>query len=305
MTDLQKNEIIRLVEDEKERLGSYRAVASKCRLSEATISQLRKGSYAAEGDDVYVTIALALGFNFDGGEWKIAQTTNFDIIAETFNAAKREHIFIGISWKAGSGKTAAANAFLAQNRRNGVFKLTCREWTGRTLLTEIAREIGAEMPRGYASISALYDAIAAAVKRMAHIHPLIILDQANSLKPSALRTLIDLDNDCADILGLVAMGTENLEYEIKRGVRLNRTGYDEVDSRFGRKYIRLIGATLADARKICEANGVVDRDLQKQIFDECSPVRVMVDGGSQQVTVIEDMRRLKRIIKREKLRSHG
>jgi hypothetical protein len=74
MTNVQKNEILQLIEDEKERLGSYRAVAGKCKLSEATISQLRKGSYAAEGSDVYETIALALverrKFNI-----KIAATT--------------------------------------------------------------------------------------------------------------------------------------------------------------------------------------------------------------------------------------
>ena len=72
LTSQQKNEILELVEDEKQRLGSYRAVANKCRISEATISQLRKGSYAAEGDDIYTTIALALGYSFDSGTWTIA-----------------------------------------------------------------------------------------------------------------------------------------------------------------------------------------------------------------------------------------
>jgi hypothetical protein len=304
MNENQKKRVLLLIEEEKERLGSYRAVAAKCRLSEATISQLRKGAYAASGDDVYISIALSLGYDFNDGRWNIADTTNLRIIADVLRDAKNESMFMGVSHKAGSGKTASANAFLKENRRNGVFKVDCREWTGRTFLLEIAREIGADTPSGYVSIGALVDSISASVKRMSAIRPLIILDQANSLKPSALRTLIHIHNECEDVLGLVVLGTENLEYEIKRGVRLNRSGYDELDSRFGRKYIRLVGASLSDARKICEANGVSDRDAQRRIFSDCDPSRITLSDG-RQTEVIEDLRRLKRVIKREKLLKNG
>jgi transcriptional regulator with XRE-family HTH domain len=302
MTNVQKNEILQLIEDEKERLGSYRAVAGKCKLSEATISQLRKGSYAAEGSDVYETIALALGYEFDNGNWNIAETTNFRIITDVLRDAKNESMFIGISHKAGSGKTATANVFLQENKRNGVFKINCKEWTGRTFLTEIAREIGAEIPKGYATVTGLITSISEATKGMYSrgVRPLIILDQANSLKPSALRSLIYIFNECEDILGLVILGTENLEYEIKRGVRLNKAGYDELDSRFGRRYINLIGSNLADTRKVCDANSIADKDMQKRIFEECEPSKITLSDG-RRIDVVEDMRRLKRIIKREKL----
>jgi hypothetical protein len=218
-------------------------------------------------------------------------------------------MFIGISHKAGSGKTATAKDFYNANRRNGAFWVNCHEWTGRTFLSEIAREIGAEVPKGFSNttVQGLIRNIGETVKNMSHrgVKPLIILDQANSLKPSALRTLIHIFNECEDILGLVILGTENLEYEIKRGVRLNRAGYDELDSRFGRKYINLIGSNLADARKVCEINGIADRDLQKHIFEECEPSKVTLSDG-RRIDVIEDMRRLKRIIKREKLNmKHG
>jgi hypothetical protein len=300
MTQQQKNEILELIESEKERLGSYRAVANKCKLSEATISQLRKGTYAAGGDDVYETIALALGYKFDGGNWNIAETTNFRIITEVLQDAKSESMFMGIAHKAGSGKTCTANIFLKENKRAGVFKIDCKEWSGRAFLTEIVREIGAETPKGYATANALIDAISEAVKKMAHLRPLLILDQANSLKSSALRSLIHIFNQCEDVLGLVILGTENLEYEIKRGVRLNKPGYDELDSRFGRKYIALIGANLSDARKVCEVNGIANREQQKHIFDECEPAKITLSDG-RRIDVVEDMRRLKRVIKRERL----
>jgi hypothetical protein len=300
LTTVQKNEILQLVEDEKQRLGSFRAVANKCRISEATISLLRKGSYAAEGDDIYTTIALALGFEFDSGNWNIAETTNFRIINEVLNDAKAESMFMGIAHKAGSGKTATSDVYLANNKRNGTFKVDCKEWNGRAFLFEIVREIGAELPKGYASVNDLIESISEAFKRMAHLKPLLILDQANSLKAPALRTLIHLFNECEDLLGLVILGTENMECEIKRGARLNKPGYDEIDSRFGRKYIHLIGATLADTRKICDANGVIDKETQSRIFQACEPSKITLEDGMS-IRAIEDIRRLKRLIKRERI----
>jgi hypothetical protein len=300
LTAQQKNDILQLIEDEKQRLGSYRAVATKCKVSEATISLLRKGSYAAEGDDIFATIAIALGFDFDSGRWNIADTTNFRIITDVLNDAKTESMFMGIAHKAGSGKTAAADVFLANKRRNGVFKINCKEWTGRSFVFEIMHELGVQPAKGYSNINQLIDSISATIKCMAHTRPLLILDQANSLKPSAMRTLIHLFNDLEDVLGLVIIGTENLEYEIKRGVRLNLCGYDELDSRFGRKYIHLIGATLSDTRKICEANGISNKEQQSRIFHACEPSKITLEDGKS-IYAVEDIRRLKRLIKRERI----
>jgi hypothetical protein len=295
LTQNQKNEILQLVEDEKQRLGSYRAVANKCRISEATISQLRKGSYAADGDDIYQTIALALGFEFESGTWNIADTTNFRIINQVLTDAKEGSMFMGIAHKAGSGKTSTSNLFLSTKRNKGVFKINCREWNARNFLDEVIREIGAEVPKGYLSINTMIDSISATVKKMAYLKPIIIFDQANSLKPAALRTLIHTFNDCEDILGAVIIGTENLEVEINRGVRLNRMGYGEINSRFG-DIIHLIGATLTDVRKICEANGVNDVEQQKEIFKNCKPRSITLDDGKS-IHVVEDMRMVKRKIK--------
>ncbi|MDR1865970.1 MAG: ATP-binding protein [Bacteroidales bacterium] len=305
MEILQKKEILQLIEDEKQRLGSYRAVASKCKISEAAISQLRKGSYAADGDDIYRTIGLSLGYSFADADdtWRLAETSNYLMVTQVLEDARNECLCIGISHKAGSGKTSASSAYLNAHRREGVFKINCMEWTAVPLLSEIAREIGAEVPRGYSSnISGMITGIATAIKamRVRGIRPLIILDQANSLKQSAFRSLIHLDNKCEDLTGVVILGTENLEYAIKRGVRLFHDGYDEFDSRFGRKYIHLSGAPLSDVRKICEVNGITDREQQKRIFDECEHARITLDDG-RRIEVVEDIRRLKRIVKREKL----
>ena len=302
LTQQQKQEILDLIEVEKERLQSYRAVAKKCGVSEATISQLRKGSYLGETDGILQQIGLSLGYDFDTANWRIADTTNYNIITNVLNDAKSESMFMGISHRAGSGKTATSDVFLNLNRRNSVFKINAKEWNAHVFLMEVAREIGAELPRtGYVKVNALIECISATFKRIAPAKPLLIVDQANSLKPSALRTFIHLYNECEDILGVVILGTENLETEIKRGVRLNKTGYDEFDSRFGRTYIHLIGSTLSDTRKICAVNGITDTDLQKSIFDRAEPVKTVLTDGTS-IRIIDDVRRIKRLIKSERLK---
>lgn len=298
----QKNAILELVDEEKERLGSYRAVAKKCGISETAISLLRKGTYGADTDDVLTRIGSSLGYGFDCSNWKIADITNYRIVTDVLTDAKEESMFMGIANPAGSGKTASADVFLSKNRRNGCFKVNCKEWGGRQFLHEVAKEIGAELPKGYSNINVMIDCISGTFKRISTQKPLLIIDQANSLKPSAMRTFIHIFNACEDILGVVILGTENLEYEIKRGVRLNRTGYDEFDSRFGRKYIHLIGATLADARKICEVNGIVDADTQKRIFEESAPSNITLESGKS-IRVVADFRRIKRLVKAERLKT--
>lgn len=302
LTQQQKTEILDLIEEEKERLQSYRAVAKKCGVSEATISQLRKGSYLGETDGILQGIGISLGYEFNSSEWRIAETTNYQIITDVLNDAKNESMFMGIAHRAGSGKTATSDVFLSLNRRNSVFKINAKEWNAHNFLMEVAREIGANLPHsGYIKVNALIECIGATFKRIAATRPLLIVDQANSLKPSALRTFIHLYNECEDVLGVVILGTDNLETEIKRGVRLNKTGYDEFDSRFGRNYIHLIGATQNDTRKICTVNGIEDTDMQKTIFDRAEPTKTTLQDG-RSIYIVDDIRRIKRLIKSERIK---
>lgn len=309
LTTIQKDEIIALIDDEKARLGSYRAVAKKCEISEATISQLRKGTYAGETNLILKRIGIALSYQFDDGNWKMAETHNFRTVTNVMEDARNECLWVCISNCAGAGKTAPANVYHNMNRRTGVFKITARVWSGRQFLLNIARTIGAEVPKGYASMDQLIDCITYTFKGMAGLHPLLIIDQGNSLRPSAIRVFIPLHNELEDILSVVMLGTDALEKDLKKGVRLNYSGYDEVDSRFGRKHIHLTGNTLSDTRAICNANGITDEEVQKRIFNDSDPTSTSIQNGDKisTIRVVEDTRRIKRLIKGERIKQkyHG
>ena len=89
----QKNAILELINEEKERLGSYRAVGKKCGISETAISLLRKGTYGADADSVLTKIGTILKYDFDNNSWQIADITNFRIVTSVLNDAKKQNTY--------------------------------------------------------------------------------------------------------------------------------------------------------------------------------------------------------------------
>ena len=80
-------------------------------------------------------------------------------------------------------------------------------------------------------------------------------------------------------------------------MRLKKQGYDEIESRFRRTYVKLIGSREADVNAICEANGIFEKTIQSRIFTECNPTPVIIN--KQSVRVVTDIRNIQGKIARE------
>jgi DNA transposition AAA+ family ATPase len=292
----QKQSIQSLVIEHVEHLGGQRATATKAGVSTATISQIINGKWDLIADNMWRKIAAALGHRADG--WNlVGNIFNNRVLETTFADAKTHSMFVCVSHKAGSGKSAGCNLFFQQHKRKHVYLIRCREWSVRQFLSELCRTLGIDQPRGYVSADALLAEVVDFFLVRAEYKPLLIIDEADKLKGTALRTLIPLYNETEDRLGVVILGTENLSEEIKRGVRYNKKGYDEIDSRLGRQFVRLYGASEDDVRKICAANGIENKTMQKTIWKECNPKDIAV--GGRFLPMIDDLRRLKRVVQRE------
>ncbi len=299
MTNLQKKEIVQAIHEEKARLGSYARVATKVGVSEATISQMRNENWELIKDTMWQKVAQALGVV--SNTWQLAETLNFRKITNVLNDAKNANLFMAISYKAGSGKTATLSNYAELNNEENVFYIQAREWAKREFLYQLCRTLGVDTGKGYISVDALGMKVIDFFAKRKGKNPLLIVDESDKLKPSAFRWFIPLHNELEDEMGLIIAGTENLEKTIKQGVKYNKLGFDEIDSRFGRKFINdLIGARLQDVELICQANGITEKPTIKKIFDECEPTSIIVQG--QNIKVVEDLRRLKRVIKRELIR---
>lgn len=299
MTNTQKNEVVDLIRIERERLGSNARVARKASVSEATISQMVNTNWELIAESMWQKVGDALGYKPNG--WQIVETNSMRVLWGTLEAAKRESMFIGLAGDAGLGKSTGLKAYANANS-NTVFYLECREWAKREFLLNLARSIGADVSEGNSNDTLIQSVVQFFRQRRA-TRPLLILDQANSLKAAALRSLIMIFNGTEDDLGMVIAGTPHLEKMMHADARRDKPGGKELLSRFGRKLLSLTGSTMADVQAICQANGISDAATARAIFAECEPVSRM--AGRQSVKVVEDLRRVKRCIKRELLKASG
>lgn len=305
---MNRNNIIKHIDLWKSKLGSYSDVAKKCNISPSSLSLLLSGKYGAKETSLLKTIATAL--NYKETDWQLVRSIgNYTNILKAVQDAKQESMWFAVSNKAGSGKTGTLEDIFNQDTSGTVIFIQAEEWSGREFLMKIIEKtMGESALKGkYKSLSMLLDMVCNYFNEMSFERPVLLIDEADKLKPGAFRALIPIYNRTEDRLGLVMSGTENLEKEITTGVRLSKKGFDEIESRICRKYITLNGATQKEVHQICEANGVTDPLTKETIWTEIEKVKKMVSvvtpKGEKEALIefTEDFRRLKRLIKREKL----
>ena len=309
---MNRNGILKHIDLWAKRLVSDSEVAKKAGISDTAMSQIKSGKYGADEGQMLKKIAVAL--DYKESDWVVVPSiSNYSRIANIFDDAKAESMWFAISNKAGSGKTGTLEDLYNKDTSGSVFFIQAEEWSGRQFLIQIVRKtLGEAATKGkYKTNSEIIQMIADYFNEMQFDNPVLIIDEADKLRPAALRMLIPLYNKTEERLGLIASGTENLEKEIKAGVRLAKKGYDELDSRFGRNFIYLNGITEKECNSICEANGVTDPFIQSEIWTQLDKVekktKIRTKTGEKEktITYAEDLRRLKRIIKRELLKNRN
>lgn len=301
MTNIQKNEIIQLIKLESTKLGSDAKVATKCGVSPSTVSNMNTGKHDLIKSEMWLKVGHALGYS--STEWQTAETFDFNKIHSLCNDVKNEHLFRILSAKAGMGKSTALEVYAdvkndnknKSQEENNIFYLRCREWSGRKFLTELCISLGIDPENS--KTDELGEKVSKFFISRSAYNPILIVDEADKLKDSALRWFIHFENENKNITGCLLAGTEYLEKRIRDGVRLKKQGYDEIESRFRRTYVQLIGSRKTDVHAICEANGIVDRNTQNRIFDECKPIPIIIDN--QSIKVVLDLRNIQGKIARE------
>ncbi len=308
---MNRNGLIKHIDLYRSKLGSYAAVARKCNINVGALSAIMHGKYGA--DEARMLQKIAKELNYRESSWRLVQTThNYRKIAQVYNDAKTESMWFAISNKAGSGKTATMEDLFNQDTSGTVVFIQAEEWSGRQFLMKLIQQTLGESAlqgKGYLSVGKLTDIVANYFNDMSLDRPILLIDEADKLRPAALRTLIPIYNRTENRLGVILSGTENLEKEIKSGVRLHKKGYDELESRFGRTYIHLRGASEQEVYDICAANGISDADTQQRIWgelrkeDKRTTVKTKTGVKELMLPYADDFRLLMRLIKREVLMS--
>lgn len=305
---MNRNAIIKHVELWQTKLGSMSAVARKCGISPASLSTILSGTYGADENAMLQKLAHAL--DYKESNWTIVRSIhNYRTLATVFSDAKTESMWFCVSNPAGSSKTCTFEDIFNLDHSGSYTFIQAEEWSARQFLIKLVKKTMGEkaLDGRYKTIAQLTDMLAGYFNEKSLERPVLVIDEADKLRPAALRQLIPLFNRTEDRLGLILSGTENLEKEIRAGVRLHKKGYDELESRFGRTYITLRGASQKEVYEICSANGLQEEEAQARIWGELEKrgkqTTVKTQTGFRDIMVeyAEDFRKIKRLIKRELL----
>lgn len=236
------------------------AAHSMKNVSAATISSILNDKFQNISDDMFSNIAWQVGVNTDG--WKLCETQTFKDVSMKLQEAqtyKNVHWVIG---DAGCGKTSTTKAYIADHKE--VYYILCSEDMKKTdFVREMARRIG--IPEdGYAIRDVLFLIISSLSGRKA---PLLVFDEADKLTDSVLAYFITIYNHLEDKVGIVFLSTSYIKRRMENGLRYNKKGYREINSRIGRKFFELYDTRPTDVYAICMANGLSDGDTHKVMAD--------------------------------------
>lgn len=280
MRQTEKQQIAAALKEYCELKGSQNAAAASLRgVSSATISQMLNNNWELIRDEMWRNVASQIGYS--PKQWVIVRTRGFKRMTDILADAKENALVFAVTGEAGCGKSESIKNF-AKASRNVYHLCCCEYWSRRDFMEEMLAQLAVQ-PTGY-SLSNMMKEIITTVKRRET--PLIILDEADKLPDRVLKFFITLYNDLEDRCGLVLCATNFLEKRIRRGVAVNRMGYNEIYSRIGRKFVPIDQVNADDIEAVCRANGVDNDAVINSIIDECD----------------WDLRRVRRLVHADRMR---
>lgn len=257
-----------------------RAAESLQGVSSATVSQLCNGKYELISDEMFVRIATQIDFAFDS--WNLHEGKTFKEITFTLSDAQAYKNVTWIVGDAGCGKTTAAIEYRRTHRN--VFYILCSEDMRRSdFVREIAKQVGAPT-----DTTNLRDMLENAISMISFLgNPLLIFDEGDKLTDSVFNYFISIYNRLEGHAGIVFLSTDYIKRRMDAGLRYNKKGYKEINSRIGRRFFDVSPTEENDIYAICQANNLTDRaDIEE----------VLKDAKRSD----NDLRRVKRCIHRQK-----
>ena len=257
-----------------------RAAESLQGVSSATVSQLCNGKYELISDEMFVRIATQIGFAFDS--WNLHEGKTFKEITFTLSDAQAYKNVTWIVGDAGCGKTTAAIEYHRTHRN--VFYILCSEDMRRSdFVREIAKQVGAPT-----DTTNLRDMLENAISMISFLgNPLLVFDEGDKLTDSVFNYFISIYNRLEGHSGIVFLSTDYIKRRMEAGLRYNKKGYKEINSRIGRRFFDVSPTEQNDIYAICQANNLTDRaDIEE----------VLRDARRSD----NDLRRVKRCIHRQK-----
>lgn len=262
---MEQSERQRIVDGLRKYVARYpsqnKAAASLKGVSAATVSAILNGNHDLISEEMWRNVANQTSRAISPRDWAIIGTRVFNEVQAALADAQENGIFRWIVGRAGRGKTTAANYYAAEHKN--VFVLLCsRRMTTRILLRELARKVGVRTTSmvEYDMVEAIADGL------MQLDSPLLIFDEADKLTDKPFSLFLDLYNRIEFYCGIAAMSPDVIEHRISKNIG-KKEGYDEIESRMGRRYFELAKIAPVEIASICMANGIKDDKDIAEIVD--------------------------------------
>lgn len=276
-----------LTDDQKEGisakfLAAYRASGFSSRnkyaksigLTSADFSNLEHRSWKKNQQlfsvEKWMRIARTVGYQFNASAaWNTARTAVHTFITRQLTDCQHEALASILCDEPGIGKSHAAREYAANTRHafyinGGMFP---NRWR---FIRELAKVMGLD---NTGTAEEVLQNAAYYLKSLQS--PLIIIDEAGDMQNATYLVLKRLYNELEGECGMYMMGAPDLKKRIDSSIRLRRNGFEEVYSRFGGRFTKILPeepkARAEFLRKeklaVCEANGVGAGPLLNKILD--------------------------------------
>jgi len=274
----EKEEIRVMLRAYAERYPSQnRAVASLQGISPGTMSNILNGKFENISDEMWRQLRAQVSSTALAGsagtvaddKWKVLETPLFRDVTFVMGEAQAHSDVTWVVAPAGSGKTCAAEHYAAGHK--GVFYLLCDEDMKKyDFIRELARVVGIRFSDGK-RIRDLLMTVIQTLNRMES--PLLILDEGDKLNDNILYYFITLYNRLKDKTGIVFLSTSYMKRRMASGINYDKKGYQEIESRIGRRFFEaeLNGAN--EVMAIARANGITDEAVLKRVLRDAEDAK--------------------------------
>lgn len=257
MTQKEKDDIREALRVYAAKYSSQKkAAASLNGVSAGTLSAVINGKYESISDDMFRNIIAQITPAAAATGWQLVETNSFQEIWYALSDAQEFKKVRWIVGGAGCGKTTTATMYAQKNHE--VFVILCDEDMRKgDFVREIARKLGFKTCG--MRIREILDLAIESIIQMEN--PLLVFDEGDKLNDNVFHYFINLYNRLEGKCGITFLSTDYIQHRIDCGLNHNRKGYNEIYSRIGRKFFKLEPTSCNDVFAICQANGLMDKNL--------------------------------------------
>ncbi len=262
ITTENKKLIVEKLKAQIENYASQAKMAVAFSISSAQMSRILGGEVERViSDAAFITIARKLNLQLGNkAVWNTAQTPVFKFIFSQLEDCKAQGFSALLCDRADIGKTYTAKIFANENK-NTVYIDCSQVKTKSRLIRKIAESFGSDSK---GKLTDVYDDLVFHLNGLEK--PLVILDEAGDLDPSAFLEIKALWNATEYSCGWYMMGADGLRAKVNKNMNNKKIGYAELFRRFGTRFQKISPDGVEDLERftksqtaaIAKANGVTD-----------------------------------------------